>query len=55
MGSILSKVDSRQVTKDNNKSSAGVRAKRETLRIAKTVTKQVSAREGAAEVSALIA
>ena len=54
MGSLLSRVDSRQVAKDDDILSAGGVIRSKTQREATSVTSEVvSAREGAVEVSAL--
>ena len=54
MGSLLSRVDSRQVAKDDDIVSAGGGIRNKTQREATSVTSEVvSAREGAVEVSAL--
>ncbi len=53
MGSILSRVDSRQVAKDDKNSSARVQARSETQQIGTTVTSQISTREGVSEASSL--
>ena len=54
MGSLLSRVDSRQVAKDDDIVSAGGGIRNKTQREATSVTSEVvSARERAVEVSAL--